>query len=458
MSSGMAYVVVDLGYGDAGKGTIVDALTRKKDVKLIVRFNGGGQAAHNVVLPDGIHHTFAQFGSGSFVPGVKTYLSSFFRWNPISMMAEAEVLASKGVPDILSRVYVDEQALIVTPWHRAFNRLQEHARGNDRHGSCGEGIGDATGDFKCLSSESYLLAGEIWHRSVEDITNKLERIAFLKRDSWNVMNKTWRSSCDLPHEDFVFLMDPEKPRKCAHLYKRISERVNIVGCQLGLTPHLFDIIRPEDGDIIFEGAQGILIDESYGFAPYQTWSDCTSRNALELLRQAGWAGGTHVIGVTRPYAIRHGAGPFPTEDALMSRSDIFAEVHNIANPWQGAARIGHFDAVATNYAIEADGHIDSLAITNLDRFVDRQWKICTGYSASDGNGPLVFTPAWKQKHEDKATDYMNHVMPYYDGESWSLDVKVLRRRIGELLDRPTSIVSYGPDWMKKLYGLDGLWL
>ena len=167
------------------------------------------------------------------------------------MMAEAEVLDSKGVPDILSRVYVDEQALIVTPWHRAFNRLQEHARGNDRHGSCGEGIGDATGDFKCLSMESCLLVGELQYRSAEDIAKKLERIAFLKRDSWHVMSTTWGWSCDLPSEDFAFLMDPDMPLKCAHLYKRISECVNIVGCQLGLTPHLLDIIRPEDGDIIF---------------------------------------------------------------------------------------------------------------------------------------------------------------------------------------------------------------
>ena len=100
MANGMAYIVVDLGYGDAGKGTIVDALVRKTRSKMVVRFNGGGQAAHNVVLPDGTRHTFSQFGSGSFVPGVKTYLSEHFLWNPISMMAEAEVLGSRGLIDI----------------------------------------------------------------------------------------------------------------------------------------------------------------------------------------------------------------------------------------------------------------------------------------------------------------------------------------------------------------------
>ena len=99
MSDHTAYVIVDLGYGDAGKGSLVDALTIRTGSRLNVRFNGGGQEAHNVVLPDGRHHTFSQFGSGMFDLGVKTYLSRHFLWNPIAMQTESEILDAEIFKD-----------------------------------------------------------------------------------------------------------------------------------------------------------------------------------------------------------------------------------------------------------------------------------------------------------------------------------------------------------------------
>src|SRR3954467_7607322 len=91
-------IVVDLGYGDAGKGTVVDWLCTQGPVQAVVRFNGGGQAAHNVVLPDGRHHTFAQFGSGT-LRGVPTHLSRFVVVDPLALTAEAAHLGELGVPD-----------------------------------------------------------------------------------------------------------------------------------------------------------------------------------------------------------------------------------------------------------------------------------------------------------------------------------------------------------------------
>ena len=87
-----AYIVTGLGFGDEGKGTIVDYLTKEKDASLIVKFNGGPQAAHNVHTIDGKHHTFSQFGSGSFHPGVKTYLSKYVSVDPLAMLEEGKVL------------------------------------------------------------------------------------------------------------------------------------------------------------------------------------------------------------------------------------------------------------------------------------------------------------------------------------------------------------------------------
>ena len=95
-----------------------------------------------MVTADGRHHTFAQFGSGSFTPGVRTHLSRFVLVDPLAMAAEAAHLASVGVPDALDRLTVDRDALLATPYHRAANRARELARGRDRHGSCGMGIGE----------------------------------------------------------------------------------------------------------------------------------------------------------------------------------------------------------------------------------------------------------------------------------------------------------------------------
>src|SRR5271169_2634863 len=113
-----AFQVVDLAFGDSGKGTITDYLAARHNADLVVRFNGGPQAGHNVVLPDGRHHTFAQFGSGSFLPGLRTLLSRFMLIEPYAMLNEAAHLASLGCTDILSRTIIDERCIVITPLHQ----------------------------------------------------------------------------------------------------------------------------------------------------------------------------------------------------------------------------------------------------------------------------------------------------------------------------------------------------
>lgn len=146
MNGQLALVVADLGFGDAGKGSSVDFLVRAYKAHTVVRYNGGAQAGHNVVTQDGRQHVFAQFGSGTFVPGVQTHLSRHMLVNPVSMLDEEEHLCSLSVSDAFHRTTIDEEALIITPFHQAANRLREYARGKDRHGSCGRGIGETMTD------------------------------------------------------------------------------------------------------------------------------------------------------------------------------------------------------------------------------------------------------------------------------------------------------------------------
>ena len=140
-----AFLTVDLGFGDAGKGSIVDFLTRTYGAHTVIRYNGGAQAGHRVVTPAGPgmmqqEHVFAQFGAGTLA-GAATHLSRFMLLDPLAMMAEEAHLQTLGITDAFQRTTIDARAVVITPFQRAVNRVREALRGAGRHGSCGMGIG-----------------------------------------------------------------------------------------------------------------------------------------------------------------------------------------------------------------------------------------------------------------------------------------------------------------------------
>src|SRR5687767_190163 len=116
-------VVTGLGHGDEGKGATVDALVRRHALELVVRHNGGPQAAHHVVRSDGAVHCFAQFGAGTLVAGVRTHLSRFMLVEPLALAREAATLERIGVAGALGRVTIDVACAVVTPFHRLFGRI-----------------------------------------------------------------------------------------------------------------------------------------------------------------------------------------------------------------------------------------------------------------------------------------------------------------------------------------------
>ncbi|MEQ1503809.1 MAG: adenylosuccinate synthetase, partial [Myxococcota bacterium] len=157
-----AWAVVDLGFGDAGKGTTTDYLVRAHDARLVVRFNGGAQAGHTVVLADGRHHTFAQLGAGTFVAGVGTHLGPAFALDPGALRVEARALAGLGVTDALARTTIDRRARVITPFHRAACRIRERARGDDAHGTTGVGVGEAVSDALAGHDDVFVAWREGW--------------------------------------------------------------------------------------------------------------------------------------------------------------------------------------------------------------------------------------------------------------------------------------------------------
>ncbi|AXB44719.1 adenylosuccinate synthetase [Amycolatopsis albispora] len=336
-------VVVGLGFGDEGKGAVVDALCADRPTTAVVRFNGGAQAAHNVVA-EGRHHTFSQFGAGTFA-GVPTHLSRFVLVEPFALATEARQLEAAGVRNPLALLSVDGDALLTTPFHIHANRAREDARGNERHGSCGKGIGETVW-YSLLAGAS---PGEVVEgQEVLGEPGSAPTVADCTRPA------VLRRKLDALARFYAPLASPRHSvDELVALYRDFAGAVRITDG--GETGRLADA-----GRVVFEGAQGVLLDQHHGFHPHTTWSTTTPHNARELL-----GGRPHtVLGVTRTYHTRHGAGPFPTEDAaLLGR---FPEVHNGLGRYQGAWRVGHLDATLLDYAIAACDGVDALAVTHLD--------------------------------------------------------------------------------------------
>nr|WP_221377760.1 adenylosuccinate synthetase [Actinoplanes polyasparticus] len=381
--------VVDLGYGDAGKGTVVDALCSRERPRAVLRFNGGAQAAHNVVTEDGRQHTFAQFGSGT-LRGVPTHLTRFVVVDPLTLAAEGAAL---GNPYEL--LTVDGDALLATPWHRAANQRRERERGGDRHGSCGLGVGET-------------MAYALSHADAPRVSDTLSRTR-LRRRLAEVESRL--GPAGVPLDDVL------------EAFLAFGRTVPIVS---GYEAKLL-----REGPCVFEGAQGVLLDEWRGWHPHTTWSTTTFDNVAAL------CGSFRRLGVVRTYTTRHGAGPFVTEDLALD----LPEGHNATGEWQGAFRAGHFDAVAHRYAVEVAGGVDGIAVTHLD-VPDRcpALRICESYTVDDEPWTrIVPGPPRDLDHQAALTERLRRARPgaLRRPDDWSAE-------IGSRLGARVLIESYGP--------------
>lgn len=404
MESRKATIVVDLGFGDAGKGTMIDFLARKEDnVAAVVRFNGGGQAAHNVVTPDGRHHTFSQFGSASFVTGVRSHISRFSLLDPVTLCYEAGVLADVAGGDPLAGLSIDQSALVVTPFHKAANRLREALRGIEGHGTCGQGIGEAMGDS--LTHGDAIRAEDLCNP--DQLGRKLKQIQERKYEELREIFSEFRSHPELKRE-IEWLTSANEREEFRLGTLSFCEHLNVVD-------EAYVATLASSGKLLFEGAQGVLLDEWYGFHPHTTWSTTTFENAISILSDIGFDGEVERLGVVRAYHTRHGAGPFPTYDPQLSRQ--IPDFHNGSEGWQGEFRVGWFDLVLARYAIEVCGGIDSLAVTNLDRLEQVATRqVCDRYRTQDGRylSTLPIKEAREDlRHQERLTQLLGSVATEY---------------------------------------------
>ena len=191
--------------------------------------------------------------------------------------------------------------------------------------------------------------------------------------------------------------------------------------------------------MVFEGAQGVLLDQNVGFHPHTTWSNTTFDNALEMLNSEGYTGEITKLGILRTYHTRHGQGPFPTEGSI----PFVAEPHNTPQGWQGNFRVGAFDAVLGRYAIRVCGGVDGLVITHGDR-VSSDWKFCSSYEVNSNtilNIPVY--PRGRQcDFQDQNTRLLSDVKPLY--ETPNLSAKHIPYFIGSILGAGVVGVGNGP--------------
>ena len=447
MAGSRAILVVDLGFGDSGKGTIIDFLARRTGAHTVVRFNGGPQAGHNVVTPDGRHHTFSQFGSAMFLPEARTLLSRFMLIEPYALFNEASHLEQIGVRHPLGRLLIDGRCIVITPAHQAANRIRELARGDAAHGTCGMGVGEVVAD-QLSHPDLTLRFADLSDRS--SVLRRLTAVVELKRQE---LRDTIDALRDHPaHRASVrALLEPSWLDAAADNYATLRN------CAQMADERAVNRMLCESGTVLFEGAQGVLLDEWYGFHPHTTWSTTTFANADVLLDEAGHDGPRTRIGVLRSYMTRHGAGPLVTEDD--SLRELFPEPHNEDAGWQGRFRVGHFDAVAARYAVSVTGPVDYLAVTHLDRWRTFSPRICTEYRsaggalAADSENCYVGTasairnlrvsPVPDLDYQARLTRLCSACRPLLENVSQS-DEATLLDRISQELQVSCGIASFGP--------------
>jgi len=403
------FLVAGLGWGDEGKGTIVDYLVREYAVGIVVRFNGGPQAQHNVVTPEGMHHGFSQFSSGTFVPRVKTYLSRYMLVDPWMLMIERGMLKKKNVHDAVSRLFMHPECLMVTPYHRLVCCAKELARGGLRYGTTGLGVGEAVLGEKIDADYAPRM------RDIFDIPKLRRKMAHLHAEK---LDQAEQIVCEHPDNSALqkLFFGFKNNFFWSNLVDFLGAFTEKFGHSVKDNDYLSNMVRAENS-LVFEGAQGVLLDPKYGLIPpYVTKTNTTFKNAHALIEEIGLEKNIVRIGVTRAYATKHGYGPFLTEDHnLLAR---LIEFHNVYNEWQGLMRVGWLDLVALKYALSVLGRIDHVALTNVDRLMSfEEIKVCVDYDA----GLPVYTSL---THEE----YENEYIPFL--------------QFG--LESPISIISTGP--------------
>lgn len=335
-----AHAVIGANYGDEGKGLMTDYHVAPAGREgIVARFNGGAQAGHTVTTPDGVRHVFSHVGSGALA-GAATFLSRHFVCHPILFCREADALRCAGVP-APPMVFVDDRAPVSTLYDILINQIAERHRGNGRHGSCGMGFGETI--ERNLDPEFALTVADLRHGA----GYLLHRLAAI-RDGYVPGRLSALGIPALDDEAAGWLASDAALQRFAHAAMQFRRA----------TQPARPAILADHAQVVFEGAQGLLLDQDRGAFPYVTRSHTGVRNALDVAAEAGIAA-LDVTYVTRAYLTRHGAGPLAGELPDKPYAGI-EDRTNVPNEFQGTLRFAHLDLDLLARTIRTD-FADALA-------------------------------------------------------------------------------------------------
>lgn len=305
-----AGVVIGANYGDEGKGLVTDWIASQSECNIVVRFNGGAQAGHTVVTPEGFRHVFSHFGSGSFC-GLPTYLSEFFVCNPILFFKELDALSAKVKEAPV--VFASPECVVTTFADMMINQILETKRGLARHGSTGVGVNETL--RRSEITELKITMADLWN-GAHKLEDKL----------WHICTgyAQWRTDgVGLGAKDTIDSMIHRFIEGC----ERFADYVPPLGIAACTSP-------------LFEGAQGLLLDQDNKEGwPHVTPSNTGMKNVRILCNKLGIA--EHEIDkyyVSRTYMTRHGAGPLENETGR-----TFEDKTNLPHDFQGNLRFGKLD-------------------------------------------------------------------------------------------------------------------
>ncbi|HLQ12058.1 MAG TPA: adenylosuccinate synthase [Steroidobacteraceae bacterium] len=417
---GRFVVVIGTQWGDEGKGKIVDLLTERASA--VARFQGGHNAGHTLVIA-GEKTVLSLIPSGIMRAGVQCLIGNGVVISLEALFREARMLLDKGVP-VFERLRLSPSCPLILPSHIALDRAREGARGANAIGTTGRGIGPA---YEDKVARRAVRVADLFQR---------ERFAAKLGEVLDFHNFVLQRYFSLPAVDFQDTLD------------------TMLGYAERLRPLMLDVtgtlaqLRRAGANVLFEGAQGAMLDVDVGTYPFVTSSNTTA---------GGAATGTglgplyfdHVLGIVKAYATRVGAGPFPTE-LFDEYGEHFSRVgHEFGSVTGRRRRCGWFDAVALRRTV-VNSSVSGLCMTKLDVLDGLDTiRICTGYRAGGAlsTEPPVFS------------DGLVDVEPMYEEmPGWSESTAGVRefdalpgaaraylRRVEELVGVPLDLISTGSD-------------
>jgi adenylosuccinate synthase len=423
----MNYCVVGLQWGDEGKGKVVDILAEKSDI--VVRYNGGANAGHTVVIGDN-RFALHLLPSGSVRPGTICVIANGVAVDPETLIKEIETLAKKDIT-LNDRLFISENAHLVLDYHKTEDRLREESLGKNKLGTTVRGIGP------CYSDK----VGR----------NYAVRMCDLK--DLQALKAKLRAVVDYKNKIFAALYNAE-PISADELFEKCKTYADkLAPFTTDTTEYLHKSISGGKS-ILFEGAQGTLLDLDHGTFPF-----VTSSNSSSLGMPAGCGVPSKIVdkffGVAKAYTTRVGAGPFPAEQD----NDIGQYIRDRGNEYGTTTgrprRCGWFDAVAVSYAITI-GAIDCVALMHLDTLTGlKEIKICKAYKI-DGQQTSFF-PANAARLSEASSVYETFpgweedITGVSDFHDLPLNARNFICRIEEMTGKPVTIIGVGPQRKQTIF-------